>query len=153
MHEPSLSGRAGKYFTPTQSGLPYAHQWTRQFFSRQLRLYKLCLVCTLHTYMERTRAFRKRHQLFVSWAKPHRGKLITKQRPSHWIVDAITLAYSSSGLCILPGVLQPLGPCFGGSLSRISVLQLAGHRPSHSQGFVMDVASPSLAHAVLSVGS
>lgn len=71
----------------------------------------------------------------------HRGKPITKQRLSNWKVDAITLVYSSSGLCILPGVLQPLGPCLGGCLSRISVLQLAVHCPSHLQGFIMDVTS------------
>lgn len=32
------------------------------------------------------------------------GKAITKQRLSHWIVNAITLAYSSSGLQVPAGL-------------------------------------------------
>ncbi|XP_056154981.1 N-acetyltransferase family 8 member 3 [Lampris incognitus] len=54
--------------------------------------------------MERTRAFRKGDQLFVSWGKPHRGKPIAKQRLSHWIADAIMLVYSSSGLQVPAGL-------------------------------------------------
>ncbi|KAK7916624.1 hypothetical protein WMY93_012385 [Mugilogobius chulae] len=37
-------------------------------------------------------------ELFVSWAPPHQGKPLTKQRLSHWIVEAISVAYESSGL-------------------------------------------------------
>ena len=37
-------------------------------------------------------------KLFVSWATPHRGKPLSRQRLSHWIVEAISLAYESRGL-------------------------------------------------------
>lgn len=67
-------------------------------------LHMLCPVHALHTYVERTKGFRKGDQLFASWAKPHLGKPITKQRLSHWIVDAIALAYSSSGLQVPAGL-------------------------------------------------
>lgn len=39
-----------------------------------------------------------------AWAKPRLGKPITKQQLSHWIVLAISLAYSSKGLTALPGL-------------------------------------------------
>ncbi|XP_034530069.1 uncharacterized protein LOC117805448 [Notolabrus celidotus] len=62
------------------------------------RLHTLCPVRALHMYMCRTAEFRKEDQLFVSWATPHRGKPLSRQRLSHWIVEAISLAYSSKGL-------------------------------------------------------
>ena len=50
------------------------------------RLHTLCPVRALLIYLDRTRGFRKSDQLFVSWAKPHEGKPVSKQRLSHWIV-------------------------------------------------------------------
>lgn len=41
---------------------------------------------------------RKSHQLFVSWASPHRGRPVTKQHLSHWLVEVIALSYSNQGL-------------------------------------------------------
>lgn len=60
--------------------------------AEERRVHMLCPFHTLHVYVERTRAFREADQLFVSWMKPHRA--MTKQKLSHWTVDAITLAYS-----------------------------------------------------------
>lgn len=60
----------------------------------QERLHALCPVRVLCTYIERT-AFRRLGQLFVSWANQHVAKPISI---SHWIVEAIQLAYSSTGL-------------------------------------------------------
>ncbi|KAJ8338702.1 hypothetical protein SKAU_G00354880 [Synaphobranchus kaupii] len=48
--------------------------------------------------MTRTRAFRKSDQLFVSWAPACKGKAISKQRLSHWLVEAIVMAYGSKGV-------------------------------------------------------
>ncbi|XP_016369319.1 uncharacterized protein LOC107709377, partial [Sinocyclocheilus rhinocerous] len=62
------------------------------------RLNALCPVRALQTYMTRTSAFRKSDQLFISWAPPHRGSPISKQRLSHWLVEAIALAYESMGV-------------------------------------------------------
>ena len=66
--------------------------------AEQRRLHKLCPVRALRAYVSRTLWFRKADQLFVSWSGPHKGKPITKQRLSHWVVEAITLAYSLKGL-------------------------------------------------------
>ena len=55
-------------------------------------------VRALRTYVDKTAGFRKSEQLFVSWAAPHFGKPLTKQRLSRWIVEAIALAYESKGL-------------------------------------------------------
>nr|XP_046244201.1 uncharacterized protein LOC124058723 [Scatophagus argus]XP_046244202.1 uncharacterized protein LOC124058723 [Scatophagus argus]XP_046244204.1 uncharacterized protein LOC124058723 [Scatophagus argus]XP_046244205.1 uncharacterized protein LOC124058723 [Scatophagus argus]XP_046244206.1 uncharacterized protein LOC124058723 [Scatophagus argus]XP_046244207.1 uncharacterized protein LOC124058723 [Scatophagus argus]XP_046244208.1 uncharacterized protein LOC124058723 [Scatophagus argus]XP_04624421 len=52
---------------------------------------------TARSYMERTRGVRRSDQLFVSWANPHKGKPVTKQRLSHWVVEAIAFAYTSQG--------------------------------------------------------
>ncbi|KAK5884596.1 hypothetical protein CesoFtcFv8_018399 [Champsocephalus esox] len=51
----------------------------------------LCPVWALHTYMDRSKELRLNDQLFESWANPHKGKPVTKQRLSHWIVEAIAL--------------------------------------------------------------
>lgn len=46
---------------------------------------------------------------------------------SHWTTPAQVFQSRLGCKQTLPGVLQPVGPCLGGSLSRISALQLAGH--------------------------
>ncbi|XP_032363038.1 LOW QUALITY PROTEIN: uncharacterized protein LOC116675032 [Etheostoma spectabile] len=74
--------------------------------SEERRLHALCPVRALHFYMDRTAGFRRSDQLFVSWASPHRGKPVTKQRLSHWVVESIALA------CVLTqlAALLPPGP-------------------------------------------
>ena len=62
------------------------------------RLHMLCPVRALHIYVSQTAGFRKADQLFVSWATPHKGKPLSRQRLSHWIVEAISLAYECKGL-------------------------------------------------------
>lgn len=64
----------------------------------------LCLICAVRTCMARTGGFRRSNQLFVSSAGPHKGKLITKQRLSHWVAEAIALAYMRQGLQPLEGL-------------------------------------------------
>lgn len=48
--------------------------------------------------MVRTQRFRRSDQLLVSWAGPHKGRPVTKQRLSHWVVEAIALTYLNQGL-------------------------------------------------------
>lgn len=37
-------------------------------------------------------------QLFVSWARAYKGKLLSRQRLSHWLVEVIVLGYRCKGL-------------------------------------------------------
>ena len=62
------------------------------------RLNALCPVRTLLAYVARTRHFRTTDQLLVCFAGGAKhGSALSKQRLSHWIVDAISLAYSAVG--------------------------------------------------------
>ncbi|KAI2662102.1 Gag-Pol polyprotein [Labeo rohita] len=60
--------------------------------SEERKLHTLCPVRALRFYVNRTRSFRKNDQLFVSWATHCKGKPISSQRLSHWMVEAIELA-------------------------------------------------------------
>ncbi|KAI2649139.1 Leucine--tRNA ligase [Labeo rohita] len=65
----------------------------------------LCPVRAVRTYIERSREFRLLDQLFVCFGGRTKGLPVSKQRLSHWIVDAVALAYSSKG------VECPIGVC------------------------------------------
>ncbi len=54
-------------------------------------------VRVLRIYIERSAHFRQSEQLFVCFGGRTKGSLVTKQRLSRWIIDAITLVYSSLG--------------------------------------------------------
>ena len=58
----------------------------------------LCPVRVLRTYVDRTRCLRTSDQLFVCYGGQQKGKAVSKQRLSHWIVDAIVLAYQAQDL-------------------------------------------------------
>ncbi|KAI2654617.1 GTPase HflX [Labeo rohita] len=58
----------------------------------------LCPVRALCIYLERTQSFRCFEQLFVCYGGQQKGKAVSKQRISHWLVDAIRLAYQARGL-------------------------------------------------------
>ena len=57
----------------------------------------LCLVRALDTYVHRAALWRSSDQLFVCYGPPSRGKPVSKQRMSKWVVEAISLAYESAG--------------------------------------------------------
>jgi hypothetical protein len=61
-------------------------------------LFLLCPVRALRAYIERSASFRESEQLFVSFSNRAKGRPVTKQSISRWIVEAIALAYSSLGL-------------------------------------------------------
>ncbi len=58
----------------------------------------LCPVRALKVYIEHSDSYRKSEQLFVGFGNHAKDGPVTKQRISRWLVDAITLAYSSLGL-------------------------------------------------------
>jgi len=58
----------------------------------------LCPVRALRTYVDRTQCFRTSDQLFVCHGGSQKGRALSKQRLSHWIVDAIALSYQQQGL-------------------------------------------------------
>ncbi|XDV50488.1 hypothetical protein PO909_019539 [Leuciscus waleckii] len=53
----------------------------------------LCPVCAFRAYVDRTQCFRNSDQLFVCYGGKLKGKILSKQRLSHWTVDTIALAY------------------------------------------------------------
>lgn len=128
--------------------------------AEQQRLNTLCLVRALHIYTERTKGFRESDQLFVSWAKPRMGKPITKQCLSHWIVEAISLAYSRKGLtppsCLCAQSTRGMSTSW--ALFKGVTLQDICEAPSWSSPhtfaklYKLDVTAQMLAHAVLSAG-
>lgn len=62
------------------------------------------LVHAVCTYMDKTGGLRRSHQLFFSRTSPHKGKPIMKQRLSHWVVEAVALAYTSQSLQLPEGL-------------------------------------------------
>ncbi len=58
----------------------------------------VCPVRALRIYIDRSASFRQSNQLFVCYGGCASGRAVSKQRLSHWIVDAITAAYTNQGL-------------------------------------------------------
>ncbi len=58
----------------------------------------VCPIRPLRIYIDRSASFRQSDQLFVCYGGCARGRAVSKQRLSHWIVNAITAAYTSQGL-------------------------------------------------------
>lgn len=125
------------------------------------RLHALCPVRALRTYVDRTAGFRKSEQLFVSWAPPHRGKPITKQRLSHWIVGAITLAYISKGLQPPSGLRAHSTRGMAASWALFEgtpvedICAAANWATPHTfvRFYRLDVTAPTLSHTVLGAGN
>ncbi len=58
----------------------------------------LCPVRALKIYVDRIAQWRDSNQLFVCFGNKNKGCAVTKQRMSHWLVEAIYLAYEARGL-------------------------------------------------------
>ena len=56
----------------------------------------LCPVRALRAYIGATARIRRSEQLFLCHSGPNKGCALSKQRLSHWIVDAISHAYEAS---------------------------------------------------------
>lgn len=125
------------------------------------RLHSLCPVRTLHMYVQRTHTIRKSNQLFVSWADSYRGRPISHQRLSHWVVEAIVLCYNNSNLEPPKGLRahSTRGMATSWALFRgISIQEIcaaASWSSPHTfaRFYRLDVTEPSLAHSVLGVSS
>ncbi len=66
--------------------------------SEDERLHMLCPVRALKLYVDRSKVWRKSSQLLVCFSAGHRGLATSKQRISHWVRDAISLAYEARNL-------------------------------------------------------
>ncbi|KAK0147854.1 hypothetical protein N1851_012468 [Merluccius polli] len=64
----------------------------------------LCPVRALRVYVSLTTSMRRSEQLFLCYGGPKKGRALSKQRLSHWVVDAITQAYRHSGRPLPSGV-------------------------------------------------
>ena len=128
--------------------------------SEEQRLNLLCPVRALRIYIYRSKEFRCSDQLFVSWANPHKGKPVTRQRLSHWIVGAIALAYTSQGLQAPTGLhsrstrgLATSWALFKGvSIQDICAATSWSSPLTFVRFYRLDVSAPSVAHAVLGSG-
>ena len=120
------------------------------------RSHALCPVRVVLPYKDRTNGFRRSDQLFISWA-PHKGKPITKQRLSHWVVEAIALAYTSQGLqppvglrAHLTWVLAASWALFRGvSVQDICAAASWSLPLTFDRFYMLDVSTPCVALAVL----
>ncbi len=63
--------------------------------SEDERLHMLCPVRALKLYVEHSKVWRKSSQLLVCFGAGRRGLATSKQRISHWVRDAISLAYEA----------------------------------------------------------
>ncbi len=61
--------------------------------SEDEKLHMLCPVRALKLYVDRSKVWRKSSQLLVCFGAGRRGLATSKQRISHWVRDAILLAY------------------------------------------------------------
>ncbi len=66
--------------------------------SEDERLHMLCPVKALKLYVDHSKVWRKSSQLFVCFGAGRRGLATSKQRISHWVRDAISLAYEARNL-------------------------------------------------------
>ncbi len=66
--------------------------------SEDEKLHMLCPVRALKLYVDRSKIWRKSSQLLVCFGAGRRGLATSKQRISHWVRDAISLAYEARNL-------------------------------------------------------
>ncbi len=66
--------------------------------SEDERLHMLCPVRALKLYVDRSKVWRKSSQLLGCFGAGRRGLATSKQRISHWVRDAISLAYEARNL-------------------------------------------------------
>ncbi|KAI2665734.1 Protein P [Labeo rohita] len=125
------------------------------------RLNALCPVHALWVYIDRTSLFRRSDQLFISWALPNTGNPISKQRLSHWLVEAISLAYESKGVRPPEGLkahstrgMAASWALFKG-VSLQDICAAASWASPHTfiRYYRLDVTQTPVAHSVLGVGS
>ncbi|XP_046692704.1 uncharacterized protein LOC124377322 [Silurus meridionalis] len=122
------------------------------------RLHCLCPVRALRHYVDRTEGLRRSNQLFVSWVDSRKGSPVSRQRLSHWLVEAIIMCYNSVGLNPPEGLrahstrgLATVGAFKGVSIQDICAAACWASPHTFVRFYRLDVTEPSLAHSVLSV--
>ncbi|XP_016341804.1 uncharacterized protein LOC107688601 [Sinocyclocheilus anshuiensis] len=125
------------------------------------RLNALCPVLALRVYIDRTSPFRRSDQLFISWAPQNTGNPISKQHLSHWLVEAISLAYESKGVQppeglkahSIRGMAVSWALFKGVSLQDICAAASWASPHTFVRYYRLDVTHTLVAHSVLGVGS
>ncbi len=84
--------------TSFRSQVVTLHSFHPPPFASNERLHMLCPVRALKLYVDRSEVWRKSSQLFVCFGAGRRGLATSKQRISHWVRDAILLAYEARNL-------------------------------------------------------
>ena len=123
------------------------------------RLHCLCPVRALRLYCRETQASRATNQLFVSYGGGVRRKAVARASLSRWIVDAIKLAYTSSDTPVpeglrahsTRGVASSWAVSRGASLQEICTAANWSSPSTFATFYSLDVASSSVAHAVLGI--
>lgn len=125
------------------------------------RLHRLCPVRALRIYLTRVQDWRRSDQLFVCYGGKQRGCTLSKQRLSHWIVEAIQLAYVSAGESppsglrahSTRGMATSWGYSRGMSLEQICASASWASPSTFIRFYNLDVSRAPLAHSVLSVAA
>ena len=111
----------------------------------------------VRTYIDRTKGCRRSDQLFVSCANPKKGKPITKQHLSHWVVEVIALVYTSQGLQppvglrahLTRGLAASWALFRGVSIQDICVAASWSSPLTFVRFYLLHVSTSCVAHAVL----
>ena len=123
------------------------------------RLNRLCPVRALRCYVQRTRQVRKTSQLFVTHGPGPGGKTASRPTLSRGLVEAIQLAYTSRGVeppegikaHSTRGVSASWAVTRGVSIQEVCEAANWSTPSTFATFYSLDVAGPSVAHAVLGV--
>ena len=121
-------------------------------------MHRLCVVRALDHYVRCTEEFRSTNQLFVCFGGKEKGGPLSVRRLSQWLCEGITTAYERAGR-EPPGVIKAHST--RGTSTSVALLKGVGVDEICSSAawatpntfikhYLMDVASGSVAHSVLS---
>ena len=119
----------------------------------------LCPVRALSCYVARTAGVRRTEQLFVHYREGSVGSALSAQRLSHWLCEAISQAYSASGVEPPGGVRGhstrgvASSTALHGGLSVADICAAASWASpcSFVRFYLRDASSFSMTHSVLNV--
>lgn len=120
-----------------------------------------CPIRALRRYVDATSGFRRSDALFLCYGGHRRGCALSKQRLSHWIVEAVLRAYERKGLPLPPvkchstrGVSASWAALKGVPLADICAAATWASPCTFARFYRMNVAAPrQMAAAVLSASS
>ena len=123
------------------------------------RLNGLCPVRAMRLYKQRTQAVRSTNQLFISYDTRQKGSAVARSTLSRWIVEAISLAYTSAGVPVPEGlkahstraVASSWAFARGASVQEVCLAANWSSPTTFAVFYSLDVAASSVPHAVLGV--